>query len=289
MHFTITPGVIPIDEEPTPTNIRSTPTRFATTGTSMVEVRGFNIYQISASERRTKLVALFNPRTDILWKVRPNGRLLRETLKVIGNKIYTVHPGGRTRDCILEFEPQSGRIYLTTPNGNRQRILYKINFTRKEIWNVYNNGVVKNVVLNIRGTPFTQSATGTMTTTEYIASIIVAGGLHVPIYSFLKENDEEIAETEIIENAIHIYPNPASNQISLDMSVDIDVTNNQPMFGELRIMDNIGRTLLHIPQFEIINTHSSLQISTLDIPSGYYTVHIRVGEQTLVEPLLIER
>lgn len=289
LHFTITPGVIPIDEEPTPTNIRSTPTRFAVTGTSMVEVRGLNIYQISASERRTTLVALLNPRTDIVWKVRPNGRLLRETLKVIGNKIYTVHPGGRTRDCVLEFEPQTGKINLTTPNGNRLRTLYKINFSRKEIWNVYNNGVVKNVVLNIRGTPFTQSNAGIMTTTEYIASIIVAGGLHVPIYSFLKENDEEMIDNEIVENAMKIYPNPASNHISLTINTHIDITNNQPIFGDLRIIDNIGRTLLHIPGVEVTNTQSSLQISTLNIPSGYYTVHFRLGEETLVEPLLIER
>lgn len=278
LQFTVLPGTVIIDPDPdpTPTAIRSTPTRYAVNGTKTIEVRGFNAFRIPPSQRNITHVVTYVRNTGLVWRVRPNGTLLRETLKVIGNKIYTLWQGtNRTRDCILEVEPSTGKIFTTRPNGTRLRYIYKINYTTKQIWSVYNNGTLRNIVLNIVGSPFTQNSIGELIPVEYIASLVVSEGLSTPTY-FLKETEEYDIEDQSAPMEFDVFPNPANTELT------IVNRNTQSTAISVSIIDINGNVV-----YSENLSDSIIRINTTGISNGFYTLRLQGDFENQIFPLQI--
>lgn len=275
LQFTLLPGTITIIDDPATTPIRSLPTRDAITGTQTIEVRGLDVFRLPASLRNITKVLTYVPKTNILWTVRPNGTLLREALKIVGNKIYTVYPGTtRTKDCVLEVEPTSGKIFTTLYNGTRLKYLYKINYARKQIWSVYNNGTLKDIVLNITGNPFTQSKIGELTSPCYIATLVASGGLVVPTF-YLKETENNNNDSEYIEK-VSVFPNPAHSELTLILHKSFDGV------ADISIYDIHGNTMLT----EQTN-NSTHTINTSIIPNGQYILKVENNTDNIYIPLTI--
>jgi len=275
LQFTLLPGAITIIDDPAPMPIRSTPTRDAITGTQTIEVRGLDVFRLPPSLRNITKVLTYIQKTGILWSVRPNGTLWKEALKIVGNKIYTVYPGStRTKDCVLEVEIISGKIFTTMPNGTRLKYLYEINYARKQIWSLYNNGTLKDIVLNITGNPFTSGKIGEFTPSCYIAALVASGGLVIPTF-YLKEADYLNNDSEHSEN-LSVFPNPAHSEFTLTFHKNFDE------MAEIIIYDIQGNIM-----YSEHTNNSALTISTGKLPNGQYILKVESSTEIVHIPLTI--
>ena len=75
--------------------------------------------------------------------------------------------------------------------------------------------------------------------------------------------------------AVKIYPNPASNVIN------IDLPDSKGMDFSFEISNSLGRSLLKV------NNERKVNVSSLQ--NGVYVGVLKVGEETLVKNIMIER
>ena len=75
-----------------------------------------------------------------------------------------------------------------------------------------------------------------------------------------------------MEQAFHLYPNPANHFIQLLIDEE----------GELKIIDIVGK-LMHLESFK-----KSSRINIQNLPSGVYCIQLQTTEHIYNKPLIIQ-
>ena len=95
--------------------------------------------------------------------------------------------------------------------------------------------------------------------------------------SFVPRNDEEVNEQEeevideVIVSSINIYPNPVSNQLTIDFVSEYNVSNI-----DINIYDLTGKVLINTQEDLVIGSNQiTMDVSLL--PKGTYLVHFNNG------------
>ena len=87
------------------------------------------------------------------------------------------------------------------------------------------------------------------------------------------------AEKQTLESFMHIYPNPASNEVHIEYSLGENET------GEFILADLMGREII---KQKLNSDESTLTISTEKIEGGVYFVSMKLSDETkMVEKLII--
>ena len=95
--------------------------------------------------------------------------------------------------------------------------------------------------------------------------------------SFVPRNNEGINEEidEVLEKetvaSLHVYPNPVSNQLTIDLVSEYDLTN-----VNVNIYDLTGKVLIQL-QVDLAIGSNQIPIDVSKLPKGTYLVNINNG------------
>ena len=100
---------------------------------------------------------------------------------------------------------------------------------------------------------------------------IYKSGSFVPrIDEDIDEEAEEVLEEEIV-TSMHVYPNPFSNQLTIDFVSELDVTN-----VDINIYDLTGKILIHT-KVDLMIGSNQIPIDVSTLPKGTYLVQFNNG------------
>lgn len=86
----------------------------------------------------------------------------------------------------------------------------------------------------------------------------------------LNEEVEEVFEEEIV-SSMHVYPNPVSNQLTIDFISDLTITN-----VDVNIYDLTGKLVIH-RQADLVIGSNQIPMDVSTLPKGTYLVHFNNG------------
>ena len=95
--------------------------------------------------------------------------------------------------------------------------------------------------------------------------------------SFVARNDEDLNEEveevleEVIGVSMHVYPNPVSNQLTIDFMSEYDVVN-----VDVNIYDLTGKVLIH-KKVDLVMGSNQIPMDVSTLPKGTYLVHLNNG------------
>ena len=84
------------------------------------------------------------------------------------------------------------------------------------------------------------------------------------------EEVDEISE-EVMGTSMHVYPNPVSDQLTIDFVSDLDITN-----VDINIYDLTGKILIHT-QVDLVIGSNEIPMDVSTLPKGTYLVQFNYG------------
>ncbi|MFC5271410.1 T9SS type A sorting domain-containing protein [Adhaeribacter terreus] len=194
------------------------------------------------------------------------------------------------RDNRWGITMQSGSTVKTGPKPSLGRInpIDTADVGLNQIYNNYNNGAsgqIWDVYNNTTDTIFAQNNIWGTTDTTVIEDHIFhktdnanhGKVIFTPIYT----KPATGIRPEIMQNALALYPNPATDIVKVELNGMVLSTKTH-----LRFYNNLGQEVLNL---QPNNNTGSLKINTSGLPAGLYVYRLENGAKTYTGKLLIQR
>ena len=200
-----------------------------------------------------------------------NVALIKTSTDVDYFKITTTS-GARNIKVTLTNLPADFDLQLFNPLGTLLRTSQNGSTTNEAV--TYNNGVAGTYYIRVYG------FNGAKSNTCYTLTVTTSGTSF--INAVASTNTNKLAETENVEQAYSIFPNPASNELH------VGYTSAEAQKISIQVIDQLGRSVIQYEQ-NASPGYNEFQYNTGDLSGGIYFVRLQAGENVELKKLVIRK